>query len=40
MSPLTGELGSRTDVTVSDKMLNILIHIESSIGTTNEFIGF
>ena len=40
MSLLTGELESRTDVTVSDKTLNVLVHVESSIGVTDEFIGF
>ena len=30
----------RTDVAVSDKMLNILVHVESPIGATDEFIGF
>ena len=40
MSLLTEELESRTDVTVSDEMLNVLIHIESLIGMTDKFIGF
>ena len=40
MSLLTEELGSRTDVTVSDETLNILIHVEPSIGVTDKFIGF
>ena len=40
MCSLTGELESRTDVAVSDKMLNVLVHIESLIGVTDEFIGF
>ena len=30
----------RTDVTVSDKTLNVLIYIEPLIGITDEFIGF
>ena len=40
MGPLTEGLGSRTDVAVLNKMLNILIHIELSIGMTDEFISF
>ena len=40
MGLLAGELGLRTDVTVSDEMLNILVHVEPSIGVTDEFIGF
>ena len=40
MSLLTGELRLRTDVAVSDKMLNVLIHVEPLIGMTDEFIGF
>ena len=40
MGSLTGGLESRTDVTVSDKTLDVLVHIESSIGVTDEFIGF
>ena len=34
------ELELRTDVAVSDETLNILVHIESLIGATDEFIGF
>ena len=33
-------LGLRTDVAVSDKTLNVLIHVGSPIGVTDEFIGF
>ena len=40
MSPLTEGLGSRINVTVLNKMLNILVHIELSIGMTDEFISF
>ena len=34
------ELELRTDVTVSDKTLNILVYVESSIDMTDKFIGF
>ena len=40
MSSLTEELESRIDVTVLDKTLNVLVHIESPIGMTDKFIGF
>ena len=40
MSLLTEELESRTDVAVSDKTLDVLVHVESPIGATDEFIGF
>ena len=40
MSSLTGELESRTDVAVSDKMLNVLVYVKLSIGVTDKFIGF
>ena len=40
MGSLTEGLGLRTDVAVLNKMLNVLIHIESLIGMTDEFIGF
>ena len=40
MSPLMRGLESRTDVAVSDKMLNVLVHIESPIGVTDKFIDF
>ena len=40
MGPLAGELKSRTDVTVLNKTLDILVHIEPSIDVTDKFIGF
>ena len=40
MGSLTGELELRADVAVSDKTLNILVHVESPIGVTDKFIGF
>ena len=40
MSLLTEGLELRTDVAVLNKMLNVLVHIESSIGVTDEFISF
>ena len=40
MSLLTEGLELRTDVAVLDKMLNILVHVESLIGVTDKFIGF
>ena len=40
MSLLTEELESRTDVTVSEKTLNVLVHVKSLIDVTDKFIGF
>ena len=40
MGLLAGGLGSRTDVAVSDKTLDILVHVEPPIGVTDKFIGF
>ena len=40
MGLLTEELGLRTDVAVSDKTLNVLVHVELLIGVTDKFIGF
>ena len=40
MSLLTERLELRTDVAVLNKTLNVLVHIEPSIGTTDEFISF
>ena len=40
MGSLAEELGLRTDVTVSDKTLNVLVHVKSLIDVTDEFIGF